>query len=123
MLDGLLDEKLCPRARRGSFEESSPGEGIEGSLRLMFMATCDLLRSPALPRRGEPVPLLLAEERRDKSAAFIVAAAASEVEDARGDGVSWRGVGGILDGREVTGEVDVDMLWDRGRELRSGGIA
>lgn len=65
---------------------SSPGAGIVGSFRLKLIATFDRLRSP-LPMRGEP---RVEELRRDRSAAFIVAAAARVMEEERGDGVSLR---------------------------------
>lgn len=54
--------------------ESSPGAGIEGSLRFMFIATCDRLRSDVVrSRRGDP---RLPDDLR--SVALIEAAAASE---------------------------------------------
>jgi hypothetical protein len=83
------------------------------------MAICDRRRSLGIrPSRGEP--LLLADDRRD-SAAFILAAAASEVEERRGRG----------EGEDCLGESDnaacIDRGWDGeeamargGRELRSG---
>lgn len=49
------------------------------------MVTFDRLRSLALPKRGEPRVLM--EELRDRSAAFIVAAAARDMEEDRGEGV------------------------------------
>jgi hypothetical protein len=59
-------------------------------LRLRFIATVDVRRELALPGRGEPRLLPAAELRRLMSAAFIVAAAARETEDERGEGVSRR---------------------------------
>ena len=68
---------------------SSTGDGKVGSLRVKPIATFDLLRSP-LPTRGEPRVLLVEEFLREMSAAFIVAAAAREIEEERGEGVSRR---------------------------------
>ena len=60
------------------------------------------------------------------SAAFMVAAAASETEEERGEGVSRRlrygSIGGAVEyvGRVCKGEDDVER--EGGRELRSGAI-
>jgi hypothetical protein len=53
------------------------------------MVTFDRLRSFALPNLGEP--RLSVEDRRERSAAFMVAAAARDMEEERGEGVSCRG--------------------------------
>lgn len=90
---------------------------------MMFMATWERRRSAARPRWGEELPRLLAEERRERSAAFMLAAAAREVDDARGEGVSRRGAGGM--GVALVccaGEEDIGDDEEGGRELRSGGI-
>jgi len=117
MLEGLADAKLWPMLVRWSLLESSPGEGMEGSFRLRFMATIDLLGSSA-PRLTIGELRLLRDDRRERSAALIAAAAAREVEEERGEGVSRRGgmamVRGCID--------EADMGLEGGRELRSGGI-
>jgi hypothetical protein len=88
MLDGL---PVVKKLVLWSLLLSSPGAGKVGSLRLKLMATLERRRSP-LPIRGEPRVLLVDEFRREISAAFIVAAAAREIEEERGEGVSrrWR---------------------------------
>lgn len=68
---------------------SSPGTGDVELSRLRLMATLDRRRSPR-PIRGEPRVLLADEFRRDMSAAFMVAAAARDMEEERGEGVSRR---------------------------------
>jgi hypothetical protein len=86
MLDGL---PVLKKFIRWSLLLSSPGAGIVGSFRLRLMATLDRRLSPR-PILGEPRVLLVDEFRRDISAAFIVAAAAREIDDDRGEGVSLR---------------------------------
>lgn len=89
------------------------------------MVTALLRRSDARAGRGE-ARLRLAELRLDKSAALIVAAAARDTEEDRGEGegvlLSKESAGGIevLIARVFKGEVDVDR--DGGRELISGAI-
>jgi hypothetical protein len=96
-----------------------------GSFRLRFIATCERLLSVAtlseatLPSRGEP--RLLADDLREMSAAFILAAAAREVEARRGDGLSCLSGGdtALCIARNRMGEEF--MFREGGRELRSGG--
>ena len=84
------------------------------------MVTCDRRRSLGTrPSRGDP--LLLVEERLDSLAAFVTAAAARDIEEFRGEGVSGR-VGGWLAAcmeRGCIGEEEVDL--EGGREFKSGG--
>ena len=54
----------------------------------MFNAV-DRLRSLGRPSPGEP--RLLVDERRERSAALMVAAAARDMDEDRGEGVSCRG--------------------------------
>lgn len=72
------------------------------------------------PKRGEP--RALREERlEDSLAAFVMAAVARDIDEARGEGVSLR-FGGevvVVMARGCSGEEDMDL--DGGRELRSGG--
>jgi hypothetical protein len=112
--DGLAVVKLWAMLVLWSLLGNSPGPGMVGSLRLRLMATLDLLRSLALPSRGEP--RLLVEECRERSAAFIVAAAANDMEDDRGEGVSCGGAKAL----GCMGEVDMDL--EGGREFKSGGM-
>jgi hypothetical protein len=90
------------------------------------MATVDVRRELALPVRGEPRLFPAAELRRLMSAAFMVAAAARETEEDRGEGVSRRlrcgSIGGAVEYgvRVCRGEDDVER--EGGRELRSGAI-
>ena len=64
---------------------------------------------------------MLREDLLDSFAAFVIAAVAREIDEVRGEGVSYQA------GREVTvcidrgcmGEDEVDL--EGGRELRSGG--
>ena len=79
MVDGLIEEKLCPMLGLRSGLDSSPGLGRAGSLRFMLIATCDRrLSDSLLGKRGEP--RLLVEDLLEISAAFILAAAAREVD-------------------------------------------
>ena len=89
-MPGGLAAAKWPRLDLWSLLESSPGLGRLGSLRLRFIATAEVRRELALPGRGEPRLLPAAELRRLMSAAFMVAAAASETEEERGEGVSRR---------------------------------
>lgn len=69
------------------------------------------------PKRGEP--LLLRDERLDSFAAFVTAAAASDIDELRGEGVSLRFGGMFAMARGCMGEEEVDL--DGGRVFRSGG--
>jgi hypothetical protein len=121
MVGGLAETKLWLRFRRGSLLESSPGLGREGSFRFRLKATWERRRSLGIrPRRGEP-RLLVEERLEDSLAAFVMAALARDIEEARGEGVSLRLGGEVAVDieRGCMGEEDIDR--DGGRELRSGG--
>lgn len=113
---GLAVENAFPMLDLLSELGSSPGEGIAGSFKFKFMATWDLLRSDVvLSRRGDPLLLLDL-----LSVAFIVAAAARECVEGRGEGVLSR--------RGVVMATAIDRGWaggdglEAGKELRSGGM-
>ena len=95
-----------------------------GSLRLRFVAIWDRRRSLGI-RFSLGDPLLLAEERREISAAFMLAVAARDVEErrTRGEGefccLSGSERAACVD-RGWTGEDAMDR--EGGSELRSGGI-
>lgn len=87
------------------------------------MVTAERRRSEALAPAGEP-RVLLVEDRRDMSAAFMVAAAARDTEEERGDGDGvWRrrASGFGWNTRDCIGEEEVER--EGGRELRSGAMA
>lgn len=91
---------------------------MAGSLRVKFIMTCDLLRSDALlSSRGEPRLLLGL-----RSAAFMVAAAASECVDGRWVELFSRcGVDmAVAIDRDCRALGLVDM--EGGKEFRSGGM-
>jgi len=120
IVGGLAAEKLDPRMFRGSLLDNSPGLGRAGSFRLRLIATCDRLRSDEIrPRRGEL--RLLMDGRLDRSAALMLAAAARDTEDARGDGVCclFGGDAAACMALGCIGDEDIDR--DGGREFRSGG--
>lgn len=85
-LAGLADENAFVMLERRSELGNSPGEGIEGSLRLRLIAICDLRREERRSSRGLWPPL---DDAR-LSAAFIEAAAANECVKGRGEGVVSR---------------------------------
>lgn len=106
---------------RWSLLGSSPGPGTLGSFRLRLIPTAERRRSET-----DGLPVVRGELRddwrdRDRSAAFIVAAAASDMLEERGEGdrpCPPSGVGGKF--RCWSGEDEVER--EGGRELRSGGM-
>lgn len=116
--------KEWPIDERWSPDWSSPGPGSAGSLKLRFMATTDLRRCCSfLPTCGDArLRFELVDDRRESCCwcwmpALIVAAAARETDEDRGDGV---GAVSAPRTRDWSGELFGER--DRGREFRSGAI-
>ena len=101
---GLEVEKGAGFDARGSLLCSSPGPGIAGSFRLRLMATL-VRRASALVGAAGRLLLELTELRRESCCmpALMVAAAAKETEDPRGD--RFPGGGCVLSTPFIDGEV------------------
>ena len=124
MLWGFVVWKAWVSEERGSLAESSPGPGRVGSVRLMFMMAVERRRS-VRPTWGEVLLRFeLVDERRESCCwmpALMVAAAAREKDEERGEGVCRRCVSAVLlMTRDWCGEAFGER--EGGRELRSGAM-